>query len=71
MSCVDATDLAAQTKKRMTNREKKKNEYPWHEAMVIAEQMTGAKFEVLRGEAGGVAPGLVAVECVGVGIEPQ
>ena len=39
--------------------------------MVVAEQMTGAKFELLRGEAGGVAPGLVAVECVGVGMEPR
>ena len=38
-------------------------------AMAVCEQMTGAKFEVRRGKQGGVSPGLVAVECVGIGME--
>ena len=42
-------------------------------AMAVAEQMTGAKFSVLRGDEanGGVPPGLVAVECVGIGMKPR
>lgn len=36
-------------------------------AIDVCRKVVGARFEVLEGPAGGVKPGLVAVECVGVG----